>query len=60
MDSVHFSYKADVFHGRTAPEEGIIVGYAAIINSMELYVSTFMDIGKNYLSGLGKGISTGF
>jgi hypothetical protein len=41
---MHFSYKASVFHGRTAPEEGIIVGYAAIINSMKLYVSTFMQV----------------
>ena len=38
MNSVHFSYKADIFHGRTAPEEGSIVGYAAIINSFELEV----------------------
>ncbi|MDT0645893.1 Fic family protein [Zunongwangia sp. F260] len=40
MNSVHFSYKAGVFHGRRAPEEGIIVGYAAIINSFELEVPT--------------------
>ena len=38
MDSVQFSYKAGIFHERTAPEEGIIVGYAAIINSLELEV----------------------
>ncbi len=38
MDSVHFSYKASVFHGRTVPEEGSIEGYAAIINAYKLKV----------------------
>jgi len=38
MDSVHFSHKASVFHGRTVPEEGSIEGYAAIINAYKLKV----------------------
>jgi len=33
---MHFSHLASVFHGKTTPEEGIIVGYAAIINTMNL------------------------
>lgn len=37
-NSVHFSHKSATFHGRMAPEEGIIVGYAAIINSLALEV----------------------
>jgi Fic family protein len=38
MNSVHFSYKASVFHGRTVPEEGSIEGYAAIIHAFKLNV----------------------
>ncbi len=38
MKSVQFSYEATIFHGRTIPEEGSIVGYAALINSFELEV----------------------
>lgn len=38
MNSVHFSYKASVFHGRTVPEEGSIEGYAAIIHAYKLNV----------------------
>jgi len=38
MNSVHFSYKASVFHGRTIPEEGSIEGYASIINAYNLEV----------------------
>jgi Fic family protein len=33
-----FSEKISVFHGRQAPEEGWVVGYAAIINSLALSV----------------------
>jgi Fic family protein len=36
MDSVHFSCKSSVFHGRAVPEEGTIEGYAAIINAFNL------------------------
>ncbi len=36
MNSVKFLQKASVFFGIKAPEEGIIVGYAAIINAMNL------------------------
>ncbi len=38
MSSVHFLYQAGIFHGRTAPEKGSIVGYAAIIHALELEV----------------------
>lgn len=33
---VHFSIEASVFHGRTLPETGHVVGYAAIIAAMGL------------------------
>ena len=35
-NSTHFSYNAPVFHGRNIPEEGFIVGYAAIIHGLSL------------------------
>ncbi len=38
MDSVNFSIAASVFHGRTVPEKGFIVGYAAMIEFMQLPV----------------------
>ncbi len=38
MNSVNFSIVASVFHGRTVPEKGFIVGYAAMIDSMRLPV----------------------
>ena len=36
MNSVSFLCKASVFDGRKAPEEGHIVGYAAIIHALNL------------------------
>ncbi len=37
MDNcAHFSRKKPIFHGNLAPEEGFIVGYAAIIDSLQL------------------------
>lgn len=36
MSSVSFLYKASVFDGRKAPEEGNIVGYASIIHALNL------------------------
>ena len=38
MKKNRFSQTITIFHGRTAPEEGNIVGYAAIINSLKLPV----------------------
>lgn len=38
MNSTHFSHIAPVFNGRTTPEEGLIVGYSAIINRLNLKV----------------------
>lgn len=35
-ESAYFSIDAPVFHGRTMPQKGYIVGYAAIINSFDL------------------------
>jgi hypothetical protein len=35
-NSAHFSFKALVFNGKQAPEEGTIVGYAAIIEKLGL------------------------
>jgi hypothetical protein len=36
--TAHFSQKIPVFHGRQCPEEGYIVGYAAIIDKLKLKV----------------------
>lgn len=35
-ESAYFSIDAPVFHGKTMPQKGHIVGYAAIINSFDL------------------------
>jgi Fic family protein len=37
-DSTHFSLKKPVFHGKQVPERGKIVGYAAIIDTLQLYM----------------------
>ncbi len=34
-DSTYFSQEALVFHGKQVPEEGLIVGYAAIIDRLK-------------------------
>ena len=36
MDSNHISLKVTAFHGRKAPEEGMLVGYGAIIEAFNL------------------------
>jgi hypothetical protein len=36
MNSNHFSREITVFHGRLAPEKGILVGYGAIIDALKL------------------------
>ena len=33
---MHYSHKITVFHGRNAPEEGILVGYGALIEAYQL------------------------
>ncbi|MBX3006816.1 MAG: Fic family protein [Melioribacteraceae bacterium] len=38
MNSAHFSHSAPVFHGIHLPEQGLIVGYAAIINGLKLHI----------------------
>ena len=38
MINKHFSHKISVFHGRTAPEEGTLAGYGAIVESFNLPV----------------------
>lgn len=38
MDNNHFSNIISVFHERIAPEEGYIVGYAALMNRYELQI----------------------
>jgi Fic family protein len=35
---MHYSRKISVFHGRTAPEEGILVGYGAILETHQLAI----------------------
>jgi hypothetical protein len=36
MDIIHISKKITVFHGRIAPEEGMLVGYGALIEAFAL------------------------
>ena len=36
---MYFSQKITIFHGRYTPEEGILVGYGAIINALQLNVT---------------------
>ena len=38
MNSKHFSQLVSTFHGRTAPEQGNLVGYGALIDSLKLAV----------------------
>ena len=38
MNIKHFSLKLSVFHGRIVPEDGVIVGYGAIIEAYKLAV----------------------
>ena len=38
MNSAHFSQAAHVFHGRSLPEEGYVVGYASIISKFEFRI----------------------
>ena len=38
MNSKHFSQLVSAFHGRTAPEQGNLVGYGALIDSLKLAV----------------------
>ncbi len=38
MDINHFSLKINVFHGRKAPEEGLLVGYGALIEKLKLSI----------------------
>ena len=38
MITKHFSQTISVFHGRTPPERGKLVGYGAVIDSMQLSV----------------------
>jgi len=37
-DDTYFSHKVPVFHGRSLPEKGAVVGYGAIIETLELGV----------------------
>lgn len=52
----HFSHQAPIFHRKKVPEEGYIVGYAAIIDSLKLAVpmpktiSLVSKQNKNYLT----------
>ena len=38
MDSAHFSQSTHVFHGRSLPEEGLVVGYASISSKLAFQV----------------------
>lgn len=38
MNIKHFSQQLSVFHGRTVSEDGVIVGYSAIIDVFKLAV----------------------
>ena len=39
MNNKHFSQTINVFHGRTTPEQGKLIGYGAIIDSLKLVAS---------------------
>jgi len=45
--SAYFSIDAPVFHGKTMPQKGNIVGYGAIINSFDLQIPITMVSAKN-------------
>src|SRR5690606_14807448 len=53
-ESAHFSQKKSVFHGKQSPEEGVIVGYAAIVDKLQLRmpmvnpIAMVCDQNKNY------------
>lgn len=55
-NSTHFSRKKPIFHGKKSPEEGNIVGYAAIIDTLSLQmpmaspIALVCDQNKNYLT----------
>lgn len=57
MNKKRFSINAGVFHGRTTPEQGVIVGYAAIIDALGLelpmpeIVSLVCNSRKQYNTG---------
>ena len=36
MENKSFSLKISVFHGRSTPEEGLLVGYGALIEGYDL------------------------
>ena len=38
MDTIHFSQNITIFHGRQAPERGTLVGYGAVIETLELSI----------------------
>lgn len=52
--SAHFSQKKPIFHGKQSPEEGVIVGYAAIVDKLQLRmpmvnpIAMVCDQNKNY------------
>ncbi len=52
--SAHFSQKKPIFHGKLSPEQGFIVGYAAIIDKLKLNmpmvnpIALVCDQNKNY------------
>ncbi|HBG69835.1 MAG: cell filamentation protein Fic [Bacteroidetes bacterium GWF2_43_63] len=57
MNKKRFSINAGVFHGRTAPEQGVIAGYAAIIDTLGLelpmpsILSLICNTRKQYSTG---------
>lgn len=38
MNNTHFSQEITIFHGRQAPERGMLIGYGAIIDSLKLQI----------------------
>ena len=53
-NNAHFSQKKHIFHGKQTPEQGTIVGYAAIIDKLKLKmpmvtpIALVCDKNKNY------------
>jgi hypothetical protein len=47
MNAKHFSIKISIFHNVKAPEEGLLVGYAALIEAYKIGYAIAQDAGTH-------------
>ncbi len=47
MNAKHFSIKISIFHNVKAPEEGFLVGYAALIEAYKIGYAITQDAGTH-------------